>query len=371
MELLQAVADMITFGAWRLCFSGRGLAWIIALVPEATAVGWVVLCLAFQLIWWNPWRPGFLVPQLHLSRAPTPKRVLPRAAEGVERHLPRDKKDKNVWSWNLFVWCSLVALYWLLGGRFVLWSAIAGLIGLRKWIGRSVVQRGSMASFACRGATLAVALAWLFERFLDLLILAAWPQLHFVLLETGLMSALGGVEELIKFISLIWFSWSGARFWRCKRPLAQLWPKEFMLAGFSLGVGFMVAENCRMFPLATRMFADEFSDFPNLFFAATLNLLFFRILLNPHPFLTGIAAGRFTKSSKAEKLTLETLWNVLWPSTLLHVLLNLVLSMPGGIVLRALGQILCWILFRKTWKSLEKPQESSVKDDPRLDRSAS
>jgi len=326
---------------------------------------WVLLCLV-TLTWWNRSSPGFLVPQ-HLSRAPAPKRVLLRA-EGVQRQVPRDKN--KVWSWNLFAWCTIVALGSCLGSDLVLWSAIAGLVGLRKWIGGSVVERGSMARFACRGATLAVALAWLFERFLERLILAASPQFFLFLAKTGLWSALGGVEELTKFMSLIWFSWSGAKFWRCKRPLAQQWPKGVMLAGFSVGVGFMVVENCTKFCLAFRLPPMENDDIVFRLF----RLIFFRILLNPHPILTGIAAGRFTKFSNAEKLTLETMWNVLWPSTLLHVLLNIVLCIPGGRVLRVLGQILCWILFTKTWKSLEKPQESSVKmvkDDPRLDRSAS
>lgn len=227
------------------------------------------MCLV-TLTWWNRSSPGFLVPQ-HLSRAPAPKRVLLRA-EGVQRQVPRDKN--KVWSWNLFAWCTIVALGSCLGSDLVLWSAIAGLVGLRKWIGGSVVERGSMARFACRGATLAVALAWLFERFLERLILAASPQFFLFLAKTGLWSALGGVEELTKFMSLIWFSWSGAKFWRCKRPLAQQWPKGVMLAGFSVGVGFMVVENCTKFCLAFRLPPMENNDIVFRLF----RLIFFRIL---------------------------------------------------------------------------------------------
>ena len=69
--------------------------------------------------------------------------------------------SNSTWSWNLFIWCSIVTICTILcmsNGSAVMLSAVVGLLQLRSWIwhGSAPVQRGSMAHFAWRGATVGI-----------------------------------------------------------------------------------------------------------------------------------------------------------------------------------------------------------------------
>eukprot|EP00971_Amphidinium_carterae_P093915 1858475-Amphidinium_carterae.1 len=97
-----------------------------------------------------------------------------------------------------------------------------------------------MSHFALRGATIGVVLSLLF--------VPAFEKIAGV--ETH-----GGLEELAKFVALVWFSWSGPAFWRREQPLAKSWPqtpRAVMLAGFSVGVGFTVVENAMYMKVASK-----------------------------------------------------------------------------------------------------------------------
>ena len=73
------------------------------------------------------------------------------------------------WSWNLFTWCAVVGfleLCWRGGSSGAVLSAVVGLLKLRSLLRRGSVhaERGSMAHFALRGATLGVVLSLGHER---------------------------------------------------------------------------------------------------------------------------------------------------------------------------------------------------------------
>ena len=315
---------------------------------------------------------GSLLPSLRSRRAFEDQRPIQLGATETETwSSATEKAEKKVWSWNLCLWCMVVAFQTSITsvrGDLVLWSALSGLLGLCRWIygskSRPRLRRGSMAHFAIRGATLAPVLSLVLELVLLPLVFWVSPPLAGFLYTTGTM---GGVEELVKFMVLIWLSWSTWKPWEPKPQVARSWPqslKGVMLAGFSLGVGFMVTENWGYFNLSAPLFRklDWALQHPNLAMDEVTEagrLIDFRIFLNPHPFLSGIAAGRFaqwTSKSTQKTLTCKRLWWVLWPSVVLHALANL-LSDGEGDVRRVILQLICWRVFKKTWNSLESTAE--------------
>ena len=273
---------------------------------------------------------------------------------------------KRRWSWNLFAWCALLTALMTTGPPFpTLFSACSGLFQLAVWMGKSSeVERGSMAHFALRGATLGIVLSVFFSNVLLVLIAIFFPELAFFLRKSGAGAA---VEEFGKFLALIWLSWSAVLPWRAKQPPARLWPKtphRLMLAGFSLGAGFMVLENYGytdvVFPMIENQLqtAISFGNDGLLSFAVStfLEYVLFRMLLNPHPYLTGIVAGRFARRT-SKSLTPKVLFALLWPSMTLHALYNL----AGSLKLRAVVQLICILTFRNTWNKLrsDHPEGSS------------
>ena len=273
------------------------------------------------------------------------------------------KAGKAGWSWNLFAWCAVVFLSLSDCAAF---SAVVGLIILRRWKRRGSLQveRGSMAHFAWRGATIGVVLSILLQVLFVPVTGLLFPELAFFLVKSG---AAGAVEELGKFLSLIWLSWSGLNPFRPKLESRLPQKKGLVLAGFSLGVGFMVVENgvySRKFQsifqfLAQR--ASETGDDALMGFAvwSGVKFLLCRIFLNPHPYLTGISAGRFAKIagdlSQRQRLTAKMLFNVLWPSAILHALSNL----SGGLLVRIFCFMICTKVFADTWNSLAEPDGQS------------
>ena len=259
---------------------------------------------------------------------------------------------KAGWSWNLFVWWAIVIVLFLEGSTdLVLWSALSGLLQLMGWMKGSVqVERGKMAHFALRGATLGVLWSSLICGLVLPGLLLLWPLLADFLVST---SSIGAVEEAGKLVALIWLSWSGFRPWRRarRRSTAKLWPESprgLMLAGFSVGVGFMVHENFG--------YLGNVATVTSMPGCCLLQNICFRIFLNPHPYLSGIVAGRFAKfasePSKYPRLTLSMLCTVLGPSVVLHGLLNL-----SGVAGRVVCISLIFVLFRNTWKNLPEPEE--------------
>ena len=134
----------------------------------------------------------------------------------------------------------------------------------------------------------------------------------------------------------------------CPKPASpSTTSKGVMIAGFCVGVGFMVNENSQCF---RRVIPDFLSHAQHAgqgeLIAETLGFLeflCFRILLNPHPYLTGIVAGRFAQrvSNRREpqQLSSAMLWQISWPSAALHVLFNLSENL--------VGRVLCTIILRK------------------------
>eukprot|EP00438_Fugacium_kawagutii_P012800 Skav211680 [mRNA] locus=scaffold216:387523:391978:- [translate_table: standard] len=236
---------------------------------------------------------------------------------------------------------ALSFLWWVIVA-FLSWKAhrsvgsiagyVVGLSGLRiisSWRSNSVqVELCSMAHFACRGAILAVPLALLLELLGLLTSALVAPLLAPILFYTA---ALGGLEELTKLLALIWLSWSTAKPWVPKSPPGESWPRSqrgVMLAGYSAGVGFMVVEN--FFAVEGLMYDLKAKHIEGIGPEALIALSIVRILLNAHPWLSGIVAGRFAKritqidlqngGGIGPVLTWQELWTVLWPSITLHAL---------------------------------------------------
>ena len=137
------------------------------------------------------------------------------------------------------------------------------------------------------------------------------------------------------------------------------------LSGFSVGVGFMVAENSGYFPRALDSFLAtlwRFNNREDVILQVVLDFLeflCFRIILNPHPYLTGIVAGRFAKGQiETAKLqhSIAVLWKVMWPSAVLHALLNIFSGLP---LLRLILVFICGKVFRDTWESLPEPEDEN------------
>ncbi|CAE7491761.1 unnamed protein product [Symbiodinium microadriaticum] len=222
-----------------------------------------------------------------------------------------------------------------------------------------------MAHFAWRGATLGVVLSVLLELLMPLAVACFWPGLAIFLLRTGAVAA---VEELGKLIALTWLSWSSMTPW-CRNPSpSKSWPRRpraIMLAGFCVGVGFMVAENSGYFPRALDSFLAtlwRFNNREDVILQVVLDFLeflCFRIILNPHPYLTGIVAGRFAKGqieAAKQQHSIAVLWKVLWPSAVLHALLNIFSGLP---LLRLILVFICGQVFRDTWESLPEPEDEN------------
>lgn len=318
-------------------------------------MGRATLCLASPCI---PWSPAVTRPPRLCQKSLLPLRASRRcAADGrgeANMQAVAGAIIKRRWSWNLFAWCALLTALMTTGPTLpTLFSACSGLFQLDVWMGKSTeVERGSMAHFALRGATLGIGMSILFSLILLGLIAMFSPQLAFFLRNSG---AVAGIEEPAKFLALIWLSWSTVLPWCAKEPSARLWPNtphRLMLAGFSLGVGFMVRENYAytdvVFPMldgdlqVAMLFESE--ELLNSVVSTFLEYLLFRMLLNPHPYLTGIVAGRFAACT-ARRLTGKALWAALWPSMALHVLYNL----AGSQKLRAVVHLICILIFRNTW----------------------
>ena len=296
----------------------------------------------------------------------TPAATVRRAADA--RFNPVASESKKTWSWNLLIWCAIVTSLYLRGGTDgVVWSAVLGAFKLRRWMRRGPVsiERGTMAHFAWRGATIGVVLSVLLELGMPLAVACFWPGLAIFLMRTGAVAA---VEELGKFMALTWLSWSSMKPW-CRNPSpSKSWPRSprgIMLAGFSVGAGFMVVENSGYFPMALDSFmaaiwrCSNREDVMLEVVLEFLEFLCFRIILNPHPYLTGIVAGRFAKGQTAnakQQYSTAVLWKVLWPSAVLHALLNLFADVP---VLRSILVLICGKVFRDTWESLAEPDVSS------------
>ena len=251
------------------------------------------------------------------------------------------------------------------GTDLVMWSAFVGLLMLLWWMRGVQVERGAMAHFALRGATLGLALSVPISSLVLRLSGVCSPDLATFLESTG---AVGAAEELSKFLALIWLSWSGTMPWR--RKLSPRWPntkKGIMLAGLCVGIGFMVIENSLYAPsfvqniqedmlLANLLGDEDAREFLSVLFE---QFVFFRVLINPHPYLTGIVAGRFAACEHKkldQRLSVGIFWKVLWPSVVLHALCNL----ADGFWVKVGGIGMCIWAFRRTWYSLEKLEASDT-----------
>lgn len=165
-----------------------------------------------------------------------------------------------------------------------------------------------------------------------------------------------GYEEVSKFLALICFSWSGLKFWQQRERTSSLWPQSrraLMMAGFCVGVGFMVVEN-----RLKAGFVEQVLDFYSFLFAShrlsfnsymylsdkAMSSLATTLLFNTHPYYTGIAAGRFF-SLTTSRLSAVKVWHILWPSVVLHAAHNLFAVTQ----LRWAIDVLTFLLFIKLW----------------------
>ena len=138
-----------------------------------------------------------------------------------------------------------------------------------------------------------------------------------------------------------------------------------IMKGLLGNLGFMVAENSGYFPRALDSFLAtlwRFNNREDVILQVVLDFLeflCFRIILNPHPYLTGIVAGRFAKGqieAAKQQHSIAVLWKVLWPSAVLHALLNIFSGLP---LLRLILVFICGQVFRDTWESLPEPEDEN------------
>ena len=249
--------------------------------------------------------------------------------------------ERPEWWWiDLVIWCLVLPLF----GELV--SASIGFCGLVAWmrLGSLQVQRGSMPRFAWCGV--AAAGMALIVNCLG----------HIVLGKSITRILAPGYEEVSKFLALICFSWSGLKFWQQRERTSSLWPQSrraLMMAGFCVGVGFMVVEN-----RLKAGFVEQVLDFYSCLFAShrlsfnsymylsdkAMSSLATTLLFNTHPYYTGIAAGRFF-SLTTSRLSAAKVWHILWPSVVLHAAHNLFAVTQ----LRWAVDVLTFLLFIKLW----------------------
>mmetsp|Transcript_14818 Transcript_14818/g.33713 ORF Transcript_14818/g.33713 Transcript_14818/m.33713 type:complete len:260 (-) Transcript_14818:460-1239(-) len=211
-------------------------------------------------------------------------------------------------------------------GQGVALSVFVGIFILCSWRHSSSVhlRLDLMAQFAFRGAVLSSFTAGVLEVVGSMVVSAtrlavtSSPQGHlmegFNVWTVVMMVVVGASEEFSKFLAMIWGSWYKEDKLRsgplarcsCVWPMLIESPHAMMLVGLSVGFGFMVIENAG-YLLSVACIEDEdgidAESKPEVDIALRIMRLVtivIRVLLNLHPYLSGIVAACFAAGAARE-----------------------------------------------------------------------
>lgn len=260
--------------------------------------------------------------------------------------------------------------------------ALMGLIILQRRQTHSVViSSGLLSQFALRGATLAVGIATILEltgivalhRITGLSTRVLVPSSDNlattpVMLAIGLTMVMVGIsEELAKACALLLGTWLSAGALRLASPswFFRMWrvlvesPRALMLAGLSVGCGFMTLENIGYLLSAGSMVdKDESPASERLVRCLIVGV---RVGLNLHPWLAGITCARIARVAFGEgrehlSISFRELAWALWPAALAHGLYDFSLvGLPGILALFVppLGWFAARAAFDREWAAFE------------------
>jgi len=244
-----------------------------------------------------------------------------------------------------------------------------------------------MAQFAVRGAILSSFLAGVLEIAGSVAVLATRSAFAaqeqgklmegFNLWTIAMMAVVGMSEEFAKFIVTIWGTWyredslhsmSTQSRCSCVWPTLVQSPHGMMLIGLSAGFGFMVIENAGYLLSVACMQDDDAKvdvdtkpEVDMMMRIMRLVTIVIRVVLNLHPYLSGLVAGRFASvlvkhPRDGDNLTAKELLWVLWPSAALHASYDLLVTVLPGILGLLMPPIFWYIVrqqFRSEWDAHE------------------
>jgi len=257
-------------------------------------------------------------------------------------------------------------------------SVVIACVTMWNWRCYGAVRIASalLAQFVLRGGTIAIIVALVFEIFGSIALSAvglAFPLLNMLLV--------GFSEEGAKMAAVVFSVWLSADAigtqpgccLQCWRSLVES-PRALMLAGLSVGYGFMIVENAE-YLISSASTPGEKRTSPgntpdemqggaivNFFTCVTILI---RVLLNIHPWLAGYSAARIADvafKQRREKALLgcsELLWAV-WPSAVIHAAYDfLIVAVP---FLGLFCPPLFWYFSRRwfyfEWDQVEPPSEA-------------
>lgn len=229
------------------------------------------------------------------------------------------------------------------------------------------IRNGLLAKFMIRGATLSLIIAMILES-LGFFALGLANGPITIIAIVGML-IVGISEETAKAFAFLWGTYlnpSDARRGSTMDCCLQYCPnlvesaRALILAGISVGFGFMAVENALYVLSATLTPAvtyeslddDEYNVSVNEVYVITFVTVITRLLCNIHPLLTALSAARMAHIAFSEQrgnldLSFTEYVYALWPSALAHAAFDFALLVAPGIfilVLPLLFFILCWVL---------------------------
>lgn len=244
----------------------------------------------------------------------------------------------------------------------VAFSASMGCMTLFYWrhSGNVAISSGLMARYAARGGTISCFIALVLEMLGGSLLGSLGIEI-----PATMMALVGISEEGAKMTAFLLGTWliGSAMEETTPRCCGQWWrvliesPRALMLAGMCTGFGFMIVENVEYLisSAATpgERTAVDGKD-TEMVGAAAVNFatwftIAIRVILNIHPWLAGITAGRiatiaFQHNYTFAWLRVEDMMWAIWPSAFAHGLFDLLVGSPF------LGIFMCpltWYLLRR------------------------
>lgn len=260
-------------------------------------------------------------------------------------------------------------------------ACFAILILRRRHAASLHISTGLISQFAVRGATLSVIVATILELLgiLGVNYVTGTPPRDLVpsdkskaggegmlFVSAAMMGVVGLTEEFSKAIALLCGTWISASALRASQPSWRPWrllvesPRGIMLAGLSVGCGFMTMENFG-YLLSTGLMYDK-HDSVLAERISRFVIVFVRVGLNLHPWLAGITSARvaricFEDGRNTLSLSLPEFAWALAPSVVLHSLFDFSLVALPGIVAMVLPLVF-WLaarwLFNKEWAAFEE-----------------
>lgn len=242
------------------------------------------------------------------------------------------------------------------------------------------ISRGLLCYFAVRGALQSTIIALLIEIFAKVIIIVSLAPKN-VLVYVGahilLMCVVGLAEESSKAWAVMWGTWfrlsaleaEGAPdcCQRCWRSLLET-PRALMLAGMSVGFGFATLENAGyLVSVALEPGIKNESRIVEQF--ARIVVIFFRTIMNLHPWLSGIAAGRmalvvFKQNRNTTSLSTGEFCWCIGPSALIHGVYDIAVMITPGpmiVLMPCIAFATSYTYFDHEWNKLRELETESAR----------